>query len=119
MEPVEQGLLQILKIITWPGVGALAIVIIAKPIMPTLVEWMKSKIHAAVPVMVTVDKDGQPITLGSLDRKISLLGSNHFHEVGDKLDEIKDILLEQGRKQGEIGDRTLVILTKINGNRYR
>lgn len=116
---MEQTLLDLIKIITWPGVGALGILIIAKPIMPTVVEWIKSNIKSSSTVPNSVDKDGYMITFESLDRKISLLGTNHFHEVKDNLQELKDILIEHGRIQKEVADRTLVILTKMNGNRYK
>ena len=102
---MDQTFIEILKGISIPGSVAVVAYFVVKPLVELFAQYIKSKMTAS----------GQPmtsVTMDDLDRQIKLLGSNHFHEVKDSLDRIEDLLQS-------INDRSLVILTKLNGkNNY-
>lgn len=90
---MEQNITEFIEKISPWGVAALALIVIAKPLMPLLVEWVRSNKLGS-----TLTKQHEQ-KLTQVNDSVQLLGSNHLHEVKDLL---REIVEEQSRMQSSI-----------------
>lgn len=119
-QPIPQFILDLVKTISLPGVAALAVLVVLRPLMPTINDWLKQKVARQ---SVT---DSHKKAIESVGRDVQLIGANHLHEVKDLLIDIRDgqNRLQQSidravdnnvRVQGEIKESITYIRARMNG----
>ena len=117
---MEHEIFSIIQHISIPGVAALAIVILGRPLVPTLNEWIKMKIrHREV-------SDEHRDAIDQVGQEVKVLGANHLHEVKDLLDKILqsqiriEAALSRGgdisqRNQNDIKESLIYLRARLNG----
>lgn len=91
---METEIIQLIGNATIPGAATAICYIVFKPVMPVIADWIRSVISNKP---VSTNEHGEVVTLDTIDRRVQLLASNHFHEVKDSLDDIKDLLQVNNR----------------------
>jgi hypothetical protein len=121
MEQYFITLKTLIENISIPGAAVAVSYFIFKTIGPTIPafnDWLRSKNQQP---QETNDK-GEIITLATIDERVRLLSSNHFHELRESLSRIEraiqDGTRENNRTQSEILQKLAIIVGRINGKNY-
>ena len=103
------------KDITMPGAIVTVSYIVFKPIMPVIADWIRGSINHQ---KSSTNKNGEVVTLATIDDRVELLASNHMHEIKDGLDRIERAITLQSQSLGSIANDISFIKGRMNGKNH-
>ena len=80
------------------------------PMVPAVADWIRG--HGAVG---STNEKGEFITLATIDERVGLLASNHFHEVGETLKRIENLMQLNNQGIFQVQGTLEFIKGRING----
>ena len=117
-DPLLQSIFDRVAMFTWPAVGALFVILILKPFVPTIIEWIRDK------KLMAKDKVGQMQSMAAVSFESRLavveanankglglaqkIESNHLHDVENQFNVVNSKLEKMDDKIEFINNRVIV-----------
>ena len=114
MEPYLNTLKFLMDNVGLPGAIVAASYFLYKamgPLAPIIADWLKGQSGFTQ----ETNKKGEVVTLASIDDRVKLLATNHFHEVKDSLERLEGISREQTKLLYEMRNDIAYMRGRTNG----